>query len=283
MSAPLFYLGTHQPGWLGRAGVALFVSDRRLRVYKTLPRAAARWALDSGGFTELKMFGTWTVSPEEYVRRVRRYHEEIGRLDWVAPQDWMCEPIIINGGTVHGQRFVGTHLSVVEHQRRTVLNYVRLRDLAPDLDIIPAVQGFTIDEYRRCVDLYWSLARVDLTKEPRVGVGSVCRRQATTEAGGIIRALRTCGLRRLHLFGFKVLGLTQHSGLLTAQDTCDSLAWSETARKLQRPALAECVQAARHKNCANCLPYALIWRRAALAAARGTRSSVAVTPEEVAA
>jgi hypothetical protein len=34
-----FLLGTHQPGWLGRASVPLFVSDRRLRVYKTLPVA----------------------------------------------------------------------------------------------------------------------------------------------------------------------------------------------------------------------------------------------------
>jgi len=117
--------------------------------------------------------------PGEYVARLRRYRDEIGHLMWAAPQDWMCEPIIINGGVVNGQRFAGTHLSVTEHQRRTVANYARLRDLAPDLPIIPVVQGSTPDEYRRCQDLYWSMLRLDLSTAPRVGVGSICRRQGT--------------------------------------------------------------------------------------------------------
>jgi hypothetical protein len=272
MSGPVFLLGTHQPGWLtkpaiGAGQVPLFVSDRRLRVYKTLPRAAAPWALDSGGFTELQKYGRWTVSAAEYVARVRRYRDQTGRLMWAAPQDWMCEPIVINGGVVNGQRFVGTHLSVAEHHRRTVANYGQLCDLAPDLDIIPVVQGDTPDAYQRCRDLYWSMLRVDLTTAPRVGVGSICRRQGTVAAGHIIRALRAAGLRRLHLFGFSLLGLAAHGHLLTEQDSSDSMAWSDVARKLRRPAMPACARAGRHKNCANCLRYALHWR-AALTAAR---------------
>jgi hypothetical protein len=50
-----------------------------------------------------------------------------------------------------------------------VVNFVQLRDMAPDLPIIPVVQGFTPDEYRRCADLYWTLAGVDLTTADRVG------------------------------------------------------------------------------------------------------------------
>jgi hypothetical protein len=179
----------------------------------------------------------------------------------------MCEPIVIDGGVVNGQQFAGTHLPVAEHQRRTVLNLARLRELAPDLPIIPVVQGFTRDEYLRCVDLYWSLTRLDLTREPRVGVGSICRRQGTAAAGQIIAGLRSAGLSRLHLFGFKTLGLTDHGHLLTADDSADSLAWSATARKLRRPALAACARHGRHRNCANCLPYALHWRTGVLAAA----------------
>jgi hypothetical protein len=267
----LFLLGTHQPGWLGKAEVRagrvpLFVSDRRLRVYKTLPRAGAPWALDSGGFTELQKYGRWTVTPADYVARVRRYRDETGRLLWAAPQDWMCEPIVINGGTVAGQRFVGTHLGVAEHQRRTAANYRELCDLAPDLPIIPVVQGDTVDAYLRCVDLYWSMLRVDLTRAARVGVGSICRRQGTREAGQIIRGLRSAGLGRLHLFGFSVLGLAAHGHLLTAGDSADSMAWSDVARKLRRPALPECVRTGRHANCANCLRFGLRWRRTVLAA-----------------
>jgi hypothetical protein len=273
-------LGTHQPGWLGKAGVRLFVSDTRLRVYKTLPCAIAPWGCDSGGFTELQKFGRWTIGPREYVARLRRYRGEIGHLAWAAPQDWMCEPIVINGGQVGPIRFAGTRLSVAEHQRRTVLNFAQLRDLAPDLPIIPVVQGWEPDDYLRCVDLYARLIGLDLTAFPLVGVGSVCRRQGTEGAGRILRALHTRGVRRLHGFGFKTLGLIAHGHLLTS---ADSLAWSDVARKLRRPALPQCVTAGRHKNCANCMPYALHWRRRVLAAAAPPENRPARTDWEAAA
>lgn len=247
-----FLLGTHQPGWLRTADVPLFISDPRLRDYRTLPRAAAPWSLDSGGFSELQYHGRWTVPAAKYVARVRRYRDEIGRLDWAAPQDWMCEPIIIAGGQAGPLRFVGTHLSVTEHQHRTVDNLVHLRDLAPDLPFIPVVQGYTREEYLACVDLY-ERAGVDLTTEPLVGLGSVCRRQATGEAHEIILALRGRGLTRLHGFGVKILGLQRYSHLLSS---ADSMAWSFDARHKQRPMCGS----TSHSNCANCLHFALAWR-----------------------
>lgn len=261
MKAGAFLLGTHQPGWLATAGVPLFVSDRRLRVYKRLPRAAAPWACDSGGFTELQTYGRWTVTPAEYVGRLRRYRDQIGQLLWAAPQDWMCEPIVIHGGRIGPITFAGTGLSVAEHQRRTVDNYVELHGLAPDLPIVPVVQGDTEDAYLRCVDLYRDRAGIDLTTTPLVGVGSVCRRQGTAEAARIMRALHSVGVRRLHGFGYKTLGLADHGHLLTS---ADSMAWSVEARRRGRP-MPGCTA---HRNCANCLRYALRWRGIVLAAAR---------------
>jgi hypothetical protein len=287
----LFLLGSHQPGWLARAGVALFVCDRRLAPYRRLPVAAAPWALDSGGFTELQKYGRWTVTPAEYAARVRRYRDECGRLLWAAPQDWMCEPIVINGGRAGRAVFAGTHLPVAEHQRRTVANYLRLRDLAPDLPWIEVVQGGTRDEYERCADLY-EAAGIDLTAAPLVGVGSVCRRQGTAEVHRIIAALHARGITRLHGFGVKTLGLGRYGHLLTS---ADSLAWSEDARRLGHPmpgcpphqpgCPARC--RAHHANCANCLRYALHWRttRALAAASRaagtlpGSQIPLFTTPE----
>jgi hypothetical protein len=111
-----FYLGTHQPNWLGHANVPLFVSHRRLANYVNLPRARTSWALDSGGFSEISMYGEWRTDPAEYVTHVDRYDYEIGNLDWAAPQDWMCEPWMV----------AKTGLSVRVHQERTVSNFVRL-------------------------------------------------------------------------------------------------------------------------------------------------------------
>jgi hypothetical protein len=256
-----FFLGSHQPGWLAKAGVPLFISDRRLKVYKTLPVAIAPWAADSGGFTELQQYGRWTVTPADYVARLRRYRDEVGRLLWAAPQDWMCEPAVISGGRMGPLTFAGTGLSVVEHQRRTVLNFVQLRDLAPDLPVIPVVQGWEPDDYLRCADMYWTLARIDLTGFPLVGLGSVCRRQGTACAGQIITRLHTAGITRLHGFGFKTQGLAEHGRTLAS---ADSMAWSFDARARAKTLPGHL---ARHKNCANCLPYALQWRTRVLTAA----------------
>ena len=251
-----FLLGTHQPGWLARVGVPLFVSDRRLRTYRRLPVARAAWAVDSGGFTELQQYGTWTTPPTEYVARLRRYRDEIGHLAWAAPQDWMCEPVVIAGGRAGPVTFAGTGLSVAEHQTRTITNYRHLRDLAPDLPIIPVVQGWTVADYLRCVEGY-DRAGIDLRALTLVGVGSVCRRQNTTQARDILTALHDTGITRLHGFGFKTTGLALCAPLLVS---ADSMAWSVHARR--RPPLPGCT---RHRNCANCPRYALTWRDHVLA------------------
>jgi hypothetical protein len=245
-TGPRFWLGTHHPSWLGALGVPLFVSHRRLVGRRTLPRAAESWALDSGGFTELSMHGAWTVSPREYAAAVRRYRDEIGLLEWAAPQDWMCEPWIT----------AKTGLTVEEHQRRTIGNFLDLKAIDAALPIVPVLQGWSLADYERCASLY-ERAGVDLASEPVVGLGSVCRRQATGEAAEIVERLAGHGYA-LHGFGFKVRGLIECGPDLAS---ADSLAWSYSARR--RPPRAGC---SGHKNCANCPRYALDWRNRMLRA-----------------
>jgi hypothetical protein len=243
------YLGTHQPGWLSQFEVPMFVSDRRLRDYVTLPRALGEWALDSGGFSELSMHGSWDEgpTPQEYARRVERYARVVGNLQWAAPQDWMCEDLII----------AKTGLDVLEHQYRTIENLDALRSFDPTLlpampRFIPVVQGKRVDEYVRHAGMY-KAAGIDLTTEPLVGVGSVCRRQGTEEAKKIFEALHAAGVTRLHGFGLKKTGLALYGHLLTS---ADSMAWSYDARR--SAPMGECIG---HKNCANCPRFALQWRR----------------------
>ncbi|MCO1574995.1 hypothetical protein M8C13_04380 [Crossiella sp. SN42] len=250
-----FLLGSHQPAWLEAAAVPLFISDTRLQDRMTLPKASGRWALDSGGFTMIQRFGHWTGTAQGYVDRVRRYHDEIGHLAWCAPRDWMCEPEAIHGGQIGPLTFVGTGLSVEEHQRRTVASVLELRELAPELPWIPVVQGYTPAEYEHCVGLY-DRAGIDLTREPLVALGSVCRRQGTAEAHRIIRALRAHGIHRLHGFGVKTTGLLRYGHLLSS---ADSLSWSDRARHEDHPICGE-IHPRGGQRCNNCLPWALDWR-----------------------
>jgi len=244
----LFYLGTHQPHWLALCDFPLFVSRTRLAKRRSLPRARSVWALDSGGFSQLDKRGTWPITARQYAGEVRRYRDEIGHMAWAAPMDWMCEPRVR----------ATTGLSVAEHQRRTVNNYLELRTVAPDLPIIPVLQGWALDDYLRCVDLY-QRAGVDLTAQQVVGLGSVCRRQATTEIGAIVGTLAALRLP-LHGFGVKIAGLASYSAYLTS---ADSMAWSAWGRRT-RP----CVHG-RAKSEANCRWFAGAWRDKALAAVDG--------------
>jgi hypothetical protein len=264
-----FYLGTHRPTWLWTVtGVPLFPTFGELRKRKTpFPRATTRWALDSGGFTELKKHGRWTISPEEYVAFVRRCRDELGSLDWASPQDWMCEPWIIEGGTHNGQHYIGTGLSVAEHQARTVENYLHLTDLAPDLPFIPVLQGWEMSDYFAHADAY-SAAGVDLSTVPIVGIGSVCRRQATGQIADIFDHLRAYGLS-MHGFGVKTAGLSMYADNLVS---ADSLAWSYGARQDARAGIRHCAK----KTCANCLHYALSWRERVLRGLEGRQMSLSL-------
>jgi hypothetical protein len=265
-----FYLGTHRPYWLWNPEVQfpLFVSHHTLSSYVTLQPATCGWALDSGGFTELSRHGRWLTTPAEYVRAVARYDQEIGSLEWAAPQDWMCEPEIVNGG---GRlRCPGTRLSVGEHQRRTVANFLELSALWPEVSdtecpFVPVLQGRPgdPDSYLACTTLY-ETAGVCLFDHPVVGVGSVCRIQATSRVRLVSDALASVGLGpaarngddyppSLHWFGLKRDGIAQ---VWPNIGSSDSMAWSYGARRA--PRLAGCTHRAR--NCAGCLTFATRWR-----------------------
>jgi hypothetical protein len=241
-SAPLFHLGTHEPSWLARVDVPLFVSHRRLcrRPYR-LPRASTPWALDSGAFSEIAMFGRFTTTPTEYIAAVRSYRDEVGSLMWAAPQDHMCEPFVLARSEIAD--------TVDDAQRWTVDNLLTLRTLDAALPIVPVLQGLTLDDYRRHADMY-DRAGINLRRERLVGLGSVCRRQATTEIAELVAALHGDGIR-LHGFGIKTSGFRRYGWCLTS---ADSLAWSYRGRRIN-----PCPHTGA-MSCANCLPHALAWR-----------------------
>jgi hypothetical protein len=232
-----FLVGLPEPAWLERVDVFAFVSRTRLARRKRLPRARTWWALDSGGFNEIKKHGRWTITPEQYVAEVQRYVEQVGMLAWAAPMDWMYEP----------DQVAKTGLTVIEHQRRTVDNYLLLRQLAPDLPFVPVVQGWTVADYVRCVQMYAD-AGVDLAAQPVVGIGSVCRRINPTAVWRIVETLHSLGLRNLHGFGVSASALPLVADLLTSSD---SQAWSSAARSESEP----CPEG--KTDCRNCMHRAI--------------------------
>lgn len=236
------YLGMGDPSWLDRPefeGVPRCVSAKQLDEYRKIRKSNGPTFLDSGAFTLIKTYARWPFTPEQFVEKTRRQVAALGPENVVAigQMDMMCEEVVIYGGNTKDGHFVGTrHFLglpadatfddyVFEHQRITVANFVLLRLLAPDLPIIPIIQGFTLAQYLRCVRMFRE-AGVDLLSEPLVGIGSMCRRQGTTEAKEIISAIAALGIR-LHGFGVSAKGIKLYGGLLASTD---SQAWSYGGR-----------------------------------------------------
>lgn len=160
----------------------------------------------------------------------------------------MCEPHML----------ALTGLSIREHQLRTVQSVVELRRAAPDLPIIPVLQGWKLSDYFACVRLYKE-AGIDLRQERIVGLGSVCRRQSTDEIGQIVERLAGLDLR-LHGFGVKTEGLRLYGRYLTS---ADSLSWSMRGRYV-KPCAHGRPGGRRPVSEANCLSFALEWRERVL-------------------
>lgn len=250
-----FWLGTHMVNWLRELDVPLMVSHRRMlgrrskgepMPLRKLPRARAPWVLDSGGFTELNLYGGWVTSTDDYVAAVQRYADEIGNLAWAAPQDWMVEPPVLKR----------TGLTVANHQHLTIANFLELDGRGP---FIPVLQGWERDDYLRHIEMY-DKAGVDLTKRELVGVGTVCRRQHEDEILAIMDELAMQGLS-LHGFGVKRKALNAAAGHLFT--SADSMAWSYRARR--NGPLPGCT----HGTCSSCPKFALAWRAETLANLEG--------------
>ncbi len=261
-----FYLGTHMPSWLAKTDVPLFLSRRRLARVKHLPKALGPYAIDSGGFSELSMFGTWKTTASQYVDEVRRFRDEIGPMDFAVIRDFMCEPAVR----------AKTGLSVEEHQRRTVESFIEFRDLAPEIPWCPVLQGWVTADYLRHVEAH-EQAGIDLRAQPVVGVGSVCRRQDTTSAQTTLFRLALEGFSNLHGFGFKTKGLDRvgHVVALGGRSllaSADSLAWSFSARRQRGDGTARLTDC-EHASESNCLDYALAWRSQLLAKLDRTKAA----------
>lgn len=242
-------------------GEPVMVSYGRLVRVSGLPVATAPWVLDSRGFNELADHGQWTIPAEQYAADVRGYAERIGRLRWVAPQDWpACRAILDVTG-----------LTEDKHQRLTAESVVELRRMlaGTGVHVVVVLTGETEDGYLRHLDIYREYGIDVLAETDVVGVGALVGR-APTEAARIIARLHQAGVRRMHGFGVKGKALEMVHPLLESADTSN---WSLYARN-NKIRLPDCTHPG---DCRNCYRYAVRWRDELLASLPTTSEEAAVS------
>jgi hypothetical protein len=270
-----YYLGA-RPNWLADLphDVPLMVPAHTLARYRDTEsdrfkvQRWGNWFGDSGAFMALtgssEVRGErhpWWMDCESYGALWTRFVMDVGMPDFVAPQDWPCEPIVRER----------TGATVREHIEWTVENYLWLRENYPHVPWIPVLQGWEPADYLYCADLY-EAAGVDLTAE-RVGLGSICRRGDVPEIVALVELLAARGYK-LHGFGVKISALPIIGHLLAS---ADSYAWSENARKNNhlldgcnhrtRACVRDCPAECRdhQTDCRNCPRFAQAWRQRVLA------------------
>jgi hypothetical protein len=276
----VYYTGVGHPNLLNHSPVPLFLSATTLAAYRSRGEdfpvqmtGGAGWAGDSGAYTALT--GTnpdhpWHLDPGSFGGLWVRLGEDIGPPDFVAIQDWPCEPAAR----------ARTGLSVREYQELTLESYLYLAEQFPMVAWIPVLQGWAPAEYDQHADRY-ERAGVDLAGCHRVGLGSICRRASDTDIAALVARLATRGLR-LHGFGVSINGLRRIGHLLAS---ADSQAWSATARR-ERIHLPGCEHwsrpdptGQRHRtDCRNCFRYALHYREEILQAIRDSADQASHQP-----
>ena len=165
----LFFTGLHQPGdakHFARACISIHRLETRRK-----PVECESVFIDSGAFTKLAKHGCYPEPVEVYAAQLHRLHTQgVVQIAVASCQDYMCEPFML----------AKTGLTVLDHQRLTIERYDalvteldRLFDGVVPFEVLPVLQGFTIADYLRHIDMYGDR----LTPGMWVGVGSVCKRQ----------------------------------------------------------------------------------------------------------
>jgi hypothetical protein len=228
-----FYVGLHQPSDAQHLDRCM-VSVNRIRD-RVSDFAVSEWMLDSAAFTELRDYGRYRHAPGVYAAQIRRW-AGCGKLVAASSQDYMCEDIIINGGFANGHHFVGTHLSVPEHQLLTISRYDALLAEQTGVYILPVLQGYKPAEYVAHIQQYGSRLDPEMVDGKLigkwVGVGSVCKRNGDVDAiEEVLVAINDARPDlRLHGFGVKLTAL-ESSTVRACLYSADSMAWSLNARK----------------------------------------------------
>jgi hypothetical protein len=228
-----FYIGFDSPSYSYKCHVPYFISARTV-INRKKP-LFGDWIMDSGGFSELSIYGEYTITEDKYVEAIKRLNPSASFC-----QDWMVEPMILSktGGTVKS------------HQLKTIESYINLTNRVPNM--LPVLQGQSIEDYLSHIDMY-KVAGVNLDR--LFGLGSVCRRQSTKDIVWIINTIKAqYPNMQLHGFGVKTTALKDGS-VTNLLDSCDSMAWSFNGRHTNLHCDG-CLQ----KHCAHCVKYAIGWR-----------------------
>lgn len=214
------------------------------------PLYETNFALDSGGYTALKLFQSkgkqsgiagifpWTLA--QYVE-----FASLQSPSWWSQPDLCCEPEIATNQDEVDFR-VNATATLLEATLRVVFQWqcqLANQGWSPRMIVnqinppVPVIQGWGADDYLRSLNLLkqvWSRWEPWFAPPKLIGLGSVCRRDLHDPQHGLYAILSAIEPHlpegsRLHLFGVKGAALSKISALDSIAST-DSMAYDFGAR-----------------------------------------------------
>lgn len=186
-----------------------------------------KFFLDSGGFSLLNKYGDYPFSVKDYVSLIKHY-----RPHYAAVMDYPCEPEINRKNYLGKLGFIElkeyqTNKERIEQTIANTIEILKYEKELPRTQIIPVIQGYTLNEYKYCIDRMCELGIFDRYKY--VAVGTMCRRISNKELRKYIVAITdyvwtTHPNIKFHFFGLKLNALKDY---VCAEriHSCDSAAW----------------------------------------------------------
>ena len=196
-------------------GINVLYSYAHVRKWKEFPNTHGLRMLDSGGFSLINKEGEYPYSFDEYIEFANKW-----KFDYVATMDYPCD------ARVHVSKIQLTHK---ERILRTVENTAYLIDKIPNL--LPVIQGYTIDEYAECIDL---MRDAGVLKD-YCAIGSLCLRRSVKDIVNTVNAIhRLIPNVKFHCFGLKLTSVFRMGTYLRSFDSAVwSLPWHKYGKLLK--------------------------------------------------
>lgn len=239
----IFYLGLSDPPHIEQLKVPYIISCRRL-INRSSTIWGEDWLMDSGGFTELQLYGKYKMSEDEYIETIQRFRPTIAFC-----QDWACLPSMIKK----------TGLTIKTHQQLTTDSYLSMINKTPR--VAPVLQGYSVEDFIAHARQYES-NNVDMNQI--FGIGSIALRKNNIEKENIIVGIKKLWpSMKLHAFGLKLRAFNRIN-IVGNLYSADSIAWSYYGRREQPLPFCNNVCTRRSMNCSHCSITASVWYKKAL-------------------
>lgn len=177
-----------------------------------LPKMVERLILDSGGYAFFSRWGEYPFDLEKYLE-LAYYLRDLHPLYRVATLDYPCEPDINRSQIMTNE----------ERIQKTVSNAVECFHKDNSIPWLPVIQGYTVEEYLYCIDLYNDYG----IGSDYWAIGSICSRKgAPYELRNIITKIKERHqTQKLHAFGLGIPYLSDPQ-IFNAIYSSDSAAWN---------------------------------------------------------